>query len=469
MKRLFLILLFALSASACRPAPPLRPEALPAPPIEFTLPQVEKAVLSNGIRVYIRADHELPLVSLTAMLDGGSILDPPEKSGRAALLARALRNGGAGDRSADAVDAELERLAADFSVSADAYSLQLSLSLLSRDLDTGLDLLEATLRRPLLAEERVELGRRQMIESIRRQNDHPQARAGRAFARAVYGEHPLGREASESSLRAINRADLTGFLEQVAHPDNLWIAVSGDVDSKTLLAALERRFGDWPAGGYVAASLPPLPPPSAPALYLAEKAVPQTVVMLGGLGFDKNDPGQQAARVMNYILGGGGFNSRLMQKIRSEEGLAYSVFTHFQVGRRLPGIFVAQAETKNASALEVVKLMQQGMTTLQNEPVSAAELKSAKESLINSFVFSFTDPHEIVTQAMRLDFYGYPAGYLDQWRAGIDAVTVADVQQAARERLDLSRFSIVLVGDAAGFSAPPASLNLPVRTVPANE
>ena len=461
MKRLLLLPLLLLLA-ACAPQLP-RPDQLVYPPLTMQIPAVERLDLPNGIRLYLREDHELPLVQITALLGSGSIGDPAELTGRGALYAAVLRSGGAGERSPEAFDTAVEALAANLSIAVDSYATSLDLSLQTADLDAGLELLGDLLRRPRFAPERLELARKQAIEGVRRQDDDPGSVAQRTLMAALYGDHPLGRTPSVESLAAISREQLLGFHRQAAHPDNLWLAISGDFDRPALLARLDQLFGDWPRGNQPPQPLPAVTAAPRPVLLLAEKEIPQTTILLGELGIDKDAPDLHPVRVMNFILGGGGFNSRMMSEIRSDRGLAYSVYSHFQVGRRLPGAFFAGAETKSASTLEVLQLMRRQMETLRREPVSAAELALAKESLINSFVFAFTDTHEVVTQQLRLDYYGYPADYLQRYQAEVAAVTLEQVQQAARERLDPARQTIVLVGNPRQFDSPPESLGLPVE------
>lgn len=463
MRRLLAFGLGLLSLlSGCAPTLS-RPDHIQTPPLHFVVPQVDHTTLSNGIHLYFREDHELPLVSLTVMARGGAGDDPADKVGLASLLARALRTGGAGPRTPDQVDAGLERIAADFNISADTYSLSFELSLLATDLLFGIDLLRDTLRTPGLDPSRIELARRQMLEAIRRQNDHPQAIAGRVFQKAVYGDSPLGRTPTEESVQAISHSDLLAAYREIITPGNLWIAVSGDFDRAQIIAALEARFSSWSVQESPPRPLPQLGHPAGGIVIVGQKEVPQTVVMLGQLGVDKSAVDLQAVRVMNFILGGGSFNSRMMKEIREERGLAYSVQSYFQVGRFLPGPFVAQCETRSGTTLEALNLMRAEIERIRNEQVTSEELRVAKESLINSFVFSFTDPHEVVTQAMRLDFYDYPADYLQSYRDKIEALTIADVQKAARERLHPEQMTIVLVGDEARFDAPVASLGLPIE------
>ncbi|PKN11530.1 MAG: insulinase family protein [Deltaproteobacteria bacterium HGW-Deltaproteobacteria-4] len=462
MKKIsYLVCVLSVLLVGCS-APPFRPDQISTPPLHFAVPQIEPIILTNGIRVYLKEDHELPLIQLTVMAPGGAINDPAEKAGLASLLAKSLRTAGTGSRSAEEMDIDLEQLAADFSVSADTYALTFDLSLLASDLVGGLDLLQEVLRTPAFEVERLELARKQTLEAIRRQNDHPQAIASRTLLQAIYGDHPLGRTPTEATVTAISREDLLAAYQGSFSPEKLWIAVSGDFDREQLLAGLEARFASWPAQQPVPQILPPLVDGNAGVVIHGQKDLPQSVVMLGQVGIDKGAPDQHAVRVMNFILGGGGFNSRMMKEIREERGLAYSVYSYFQVGRFLPGPFIAQCETKSSTTIEALKLMLAAMETIREQPVRAEELHIAKESLNNSFVFSFANPHEVVTQAMRLDFYDYPDDYLESYRDKVEALSLTDIQQAARDHLQPEQLSIVLIGNEQGFEASLTTLGFPL-------
>ena len=171
-------------------------------------------------------------------------------------------------------------------------------------------------------------------------------------------------------------------------------------------------------------------------------------------------------RVMNAILGGGGFNSRLMREIRSNRGLAYSVYSYFMIGRRLPGSFIANGESKNSSAMLMASLMLKEMETIRTELVSEEELKLAKESRVNSFVFAFTDTHDVLTQQMRLDYFDYPDGYLQTYREKVMTITREDVLRVANEYLQPERMVVVLVGRPDGYEALAEELHRTIRMVP---
>ena len=442
-----------------------QPGQLDYPALDFHLPDVQTITLVNGIRLYLKEDKELPLVQMTAMVGSGAMTTPEGKTGLDGLFGSTWRTGGAGDRTPEALDEYLDFLAADLSASMGAYSAQLSLSLRSEDLDKGLAVLSDLLIRPRFAEQRLELARLQAQESLRRQNDSPGAISRRLLMAALYPHHYLGYSPTAESLAAVTRQDLVDFQQTYFAPNNLWIAVSGDFDRENLLRLLDDNLGDWPQRQVPLQQLPEVTRSKAGAIQVAAKELPQTTIVIGDLGLTKDHPDQYAVRVLNYILGGGGFNSRMMREIRSNRGLAYSAYSYFQVGRRLPGPFVAGTETKNASVVPALGLTRDIMTGLREELVSDEELQLAKESQINSFVFGFEDTHAVVSQKMSLAFFGYPDDYLARYRDRIAAVTAEDVQRAAREFIDLSRQQIVLVGNPEGFRHELEKFNLPVVDV----
>jgi zinc protease len=465
MIRLFRWLLptFLLLLAGCATQSPARPDQLSFAPLEFEVPRIEAVTLANGIRLYLHEDHELPLVDISVMTGSGGIADPPDQTGLTDLLAALLRTGGAGRLSPEAFDHELERMAADFTVAADTYTTQMALSLRRDDLRAGLEMLRDVLYRPKFDAGRLELARRQAIELVRRQDDDPGSLAARELMRALYGEHPLGRSPSVAGLETIRREDLIARHRRDLAETPLWIGISGDFEGAEVTRLMTEIFADRTSGPGSKAPVPPLVSAEAPALWLAEKEIPQSTILFGEVAIDKDNPDLPAVRVMNFILGGGGFNARLMREVRSNRGLAYSVYSYYDVGRRLPGPFVAGGETKNGAAAEVVALMRDIMNDLRENPVTAEELRLAQESLINSFVFAFSNSHQVLNQQMRLDYYDYAPDYLQTYRDKIAAVTVEDVQRAARAYLNPERQQLVLVGNPAEFAAPPESLGLPVK------
>jgi predicted Zn-dependent peptidase len=253
-----------------------------------------------------------------------------------------------------------------------------------------------------------------------------------------------------ASVGKITREDLKSFHDRYFRPDRIILAVSGDIDSAAVAKRIETAFAKWEKA---AEPLPIIPPPLEKVtaqVLLAQKDINQSAIRMGHLGLDKDSPDIYSVRVMDYILGGG-FTSRLTQEIRSNQGLAYNVGSHFDIGRRFIGTFIAETETKSESTAKAIGLMREIIAGMTREPVSEQELTLAKESIINTFIFGFAKSDAVVNQQARLEFYGYPDGYLEQYRDNIAKVTREDVLSAARKYLHPEAMVFSVAGNAKAF------------------
>ena len=445
------------------PAPD--PRTMTFPPLSFEIPRAERVQLKNGMVVYLLENHELPLVNVSAYVKTGSIYEPADKVGLAGITGAVMRSGGSQDIPPEKLDAELEFMASSIETSIGAENGTASFACLAKNIDRTMELFAQVLMHPAFREDRLTLAKNGTIDALRRQNDDPKAIAERELARAVYAGHPLGSHPTIASVSSITRDDLVAFHRRFFRPEGMILAVSGDFDRKKFLAQLEKAFAGWEPS---AEPLPAVAQPTEvkPELLYAPKEVSQTVIRMGHLGIDKDNPDLYAIRVMDFILGGG-FTSRLTTEIRSNLGLAYNVDSYFDVGRRFPGTFRAETETKTEATVRVIDLMKQIITGMTKAPVSDQELALAKDSIVNSFIFGFTKPEMVVTQRARLEFFGYPAGYLENYRKNIATVTKDDVLRVARKYLQPERLTVVVVGEGARFDKPLSTLG-PVREIDLN-
>jgi zinc protease len=448
---LFLSLLMALTAYA---GTAVDPRKMTFPPLAFRVPTAERVVLDNGMIVYLLPDRELPLVSIQAFIGTGSVYDAADKIGLAGLTGAVLRGGGTTLTSPEALDDELEFMASSIESGISEDIGTVSMSCLKKNLDRTLELFAQVLTEPAFREDRVVQGKNLTIETIRRQNDDPKEVADRELVKAIYRDHPLGRYPTIESVSSLTRDDLVAFHARYFHPNNIILAVSGDFDRAEMLDTLKKDFAGWKR---VEVSLQPVPEPvlnSAPEILLVKKDINQTVVRMGHLGIDKNNPDLYAITVMNAILGGNGFSSRLMSVIREKEGLAYNVDSSFRAGRRFPGTFTAETETKAATTAKAISLMERMIADMTRQPVTDDELSLARESIINSFIFAFTTPASVVAQQARIEYFGYPKGYLENYRKNIAKVTKDDVLRVARKYLLPDKMILVVVGDEKKFDKP---------------
>jgi predicted Zn-dependent peptidase len=362
-----------------------------------------------------------------------------------------MRSGGAGGVTPEKMDDELEFMASSVESGIGSDMGTVSMSTLKKNFSRTLQILGDVLQRPDFSEKRIEIYRRQVIEGLRRQNDVPKDIAGREINKAIYANHPLGKVITFDSINAITRQDLVDFHQRFYRLDNMILAVSGDFERAALLKELNSLFKAEKS--HAALVLPDIKQPEQlfkGEIIYGRKDVNQTVIRMGHLGLTKDTPDIYAVRLLDYILGGS-FTSRLTMEIRTNQGLAYSVGSHFDIGRRFTGSFVAQTETKAESTGKAINLMKKIITGMTQAPVTDAELNAAKEYMINSFMFGFTSPASIVSQRARLEYYNYPDGYLEQYRDNIAKVTKADILNAAKKYLHPDAFKLVVVGDATKF------------------
>jgi zinc protease len=460
MKRLIISILFTIASVATSFAADsgrANPRTMGFPPLRYDIPKAERVLLECGMPVYLLRDPELPIINITAMVRSGSVYEPASLSGLASLTGSVMRSGGAGGLTPEAMDDELEFMASSVESGIGPDMGTVSLTSLTKNFSRTLRIFTDVLLRPDFSEKRADIARKHLIEGLRRQNDDPKEIAGREITRAVYAGHPLGNVPTPDTANAITRQGMIDFHRRFFRVDNMILAVSGDFDRAAMLRELNAAFGK--AAAQPATVLPEVPQPAA--VYAAEviygnKEVNQTVIRMGHLGVTKDSPELYALRILDYILGGS-FTSRLTMEIRTNQGLAYNVGSHFDIGRRFTGSFIAETETKAESTSRAITLMKDIIGGMTKAPVTDQELNAAKEYIINSFMFGFTSPASIVTQRARLEYYGYAADYLEKYRDNISRVTREDVLAAARKHLKPEAFKLVVVGDAAKFDKPLSS------------
>ncbi|MEI7818301.1 MAG: pitrilysin family protein, partial [Desulfuromonadales bacterium] len=383
-----------------------------------------------------------------------SVYEPAAKSGLASMVGSVMRSGGAGGIAPEKMDDELEFMASAVESAIGSDMGTVSLATLKKNLGPTLQTFRDVLLLPDFKEKRLEIARSQVVEALRRQNDDPKEIAGREVGRAIYAGHPLGDITTFESVSSITRQDLVDFHQRYFRLDNMILAVSGDFEQAALIKELNSIFKPVKYSSII--ELPQVAQPKqlfqGEVLY-GKKDVNQTVIRMGHLGLTKEAPDIYAVRLLDYTLGGS-FTSRLTMEIRTNQGLAYSVGSHFDIGRRFTGSFVAETETKAESTAKTINLMKKIITELTKEPVSDAELSAAREYMINSFMFGFTSPSSIVNQRARLEYYGYPDGYLEKYRDNIAKVTKKDILSAALKYLHTDAFKLVVIGDSTKFDQP---------------
>ncbi len=455
MKRLLLICLLMTCCASLfaqeKPVPRHARDLPPRTPVKFNPPSPTQRTIA-GTQVLYLAENDVPLFKVHVLVRGGDYYDPAEKGGLSALTARAMRTGGAGKWTPESFDQTLENMAGQLSVSSSRDGITLDLNVLSRDSSKGLDLLFALMSSPSLDATALETERGRMIEGIRRQDDQPFALAMRAYRTSMYGkDSPWAHHATVESVKALTTADISGWHQTLFHRGNMIIGVSGRFQPAWLLQTLKTRLRAIPKGKGIA-----IPPPGKPVnknsrIVIFPKKVQQATVLIGNptttlLKADGNlNEDRYAMEVMNFILGGGGFNSRITREVRSNRGLAYSAgsFWFFGTG---PGFFAAYTQTRLDKVAEAMGVMRDECRRIRQESISAEELKLAQDSLVNKYVFKFSSTSAIVNQAVYLTYNGYPRGYLASYPDRIRSVTESDVLRVAQKYLHPEKFTHLVLG-----------------------
>lgn len=417
----------------------------PAP--AFAGRMADREVLPNGMVLLHEERSSLPIVRVVLAVKAGSIAERVEKAGLANLTA-ALLNEGTEKRSSKEISDEIEFVGGELSTSGGADYVTVTLSVLKKDVDLGFDLLSDIILNPVFSEDEIKRKKAVIISSIMQQKEEPGIVASKAFKKAVFGNHPYGRpvEGTEESLNAMTRRDIIDFHREYYVPDNAILSVVGDITKNELHSLLDRYFKGWAKKGML--EKPPLVPAplSAPEIIKIDKDLTQANIILGHIGIGRENPDFYAVSVMNYILGGGGFASRLMDNIRDNKGLSYDVHSFFSANK-YGGSFQAGLQTKNRTANAAIGEILKEMETMRTEPVSDKELSDAKSYLTGSFPLRIDSNSKIASFLIAVEFYNLGLDYVDKYKNLIEAVTKDDVLRVAKKYLDTKDYVLVMVGN----------------------
>jgi zinc protease len=460
---------------------PDRPEKLRFAPIRFETPRARdyKAKLRNGVPAFVTPNGKegTPLVRVTVSWRGGAHLDPKGREGLAALFGSQLTQGGTAKLDAAKLEDRLETLAATLTSSCTDTSGSVSLQVLDKDLTEGLGLLMQALTEPAFAQDRLDLAKRQGRQRVSRRNDDVTSIATYQMKYLLFGEsHFASADDTTASLEAITRDDLVAFHARLLHPANLFVAASGQFDRKAMVDALNLTVGAIKPGREARVS-PAVPAPDfarPPGLYVTDKDAPQAMIRWAFPGIRRTDSDWHAAFVTNQILGGRGFTSRLMKKIRSDEGLTYGVYSTLEPGTYWRGDVTGGLQTKNRSVAYALRLALDEIRKLKEQPVSDDELRVNKAGIIEAFPSQWATRQAVANRFADEARESWPEDWWASYREKIQAVTAADVQRMARKLFDTENMVILAVGKASemepGDTDHPGALKdvvpLPEKTLP---
>jgi zinc protease len=434
-------------------------QQIPVPPLPAFKPQQPKRIqLANGMVIFLQEDHELPLISASTRIRGGSRNEPAAKRGLVDIYGEVWRTGGTKAQTGDQLDDFLEARAAKVETGGGPDSTSIALNCLKADFDDVFKVFVELLRNPEFRADKLDLAQKQADDSISRRNDEISGIAHREAVKLAYGkDNPYARQPEYFTIAAVTRQDLLDWHKTYVHPNNLILGLSGDFDSKVMEAKLRAAFESWPKG-------PELPKdgiqyhPAKPGYYLIPKEdVNQSSIHMVGLGTTRNNPDYYAIFVFNEAFGGG-FSSRLFNDIRTKRGLAYSVGGGIGTNFGHPGILQFVLGTKSQSTIESIQALDEDIANLFRQAITEDEIKHAKDAILNAFIFRLDSPDKVLAERMTYEFYGYPSDWLDKFPIEIQKVTPADIKRVAAKYVHRDQLAVLVVGNTKEFDKPLSSL-----------
>lgn len=419
------------------------------------LPQISSAAeligkripLENGMVLLLSEKHDIPMITVSMAIKAGSTAEPEDKPGLASITASLLMQG-TSRRSAGRINSEIDFIGGSLSVAGGNDFASASLRVLKKDIRTGFDLLSDVLMNPVFDQKEIDRKVKETLAEIQRQKEEPGIVAGEAFTKAVYGRHAYGRTNDDVAayLPKLTRQDIFNFYTARYSPNRTIIAVVGDVNEKEIIALLQEYFKGWKRSDQ---PLPASVPPSViekTVVHKINKNITQANIDMGNIGISRENPDFYAVMIMNYILGGGGFSSRLMDNIRDNKGLAYDVHSVFSAQKE-PGAFSVSIQTKNESANEVIAETLKEIRRIQTETVSDKELADAKAYFTGSFPLKMDTYAKIAGILTSIEIYNLGLDYPQKYSALINAVTREDIKRVAKQYLHPDSLVIVVVAN----------------------
>jgi zinc protease len=423
------------------------PADLKFPNLDFQPQYPDYVQLKKGLELYYIQNGEIPVVNVMIIFKSGEILDPADKVGVSGLTADLLVNGGTKKLTPEQIEDQLDLLGSEIEISGSNEYTQINVWSLKKNFDQTWQLVTEMLNEPRFDENRLQVAKAKAVEEVRRQWDNPIGTGVVMLNQLIFGkDHPQSRHPSTKGLESITREDINQFYQQHIKNREMVIACTGDFKPANIQALLKKSFSNWQCLPAEMTTYPKTELASKPGIYfLNKKDMTQAVVCLGHLGINNLDEDNVEMNVLNFIYGAGSFNSRLMQEIRSNRGLAYMAFGAVISGKDR-GPFINLSMTKSGSVNEVITLFKEIMADITSKNVKEEELKTAKMSQVNSFVHRFNNPASVLVQTVLRKLDGHPQNYLKTYVPKIEQVNENKVLEMAKRTIHPDQLITVVIG-----------------------
>jgi predicted Zn-dependent peptidase len=424
------------------------PYDLTYPDLKYVPPRVKehRVTLKNGIVAYVVEDKKLPVFDIHAIIRTGSIEDPEDKGGLAELTAMLLESGGTRHIKSDSLDELLEFHAASLSSGCGLTSAEVSLSLLSENTDFALHIFNEVLRYPAFEKKKINLSKTKLVETIKRRFDHPKISLQIIYDYAVYGKGKISDLITEADIHRIQKKDILKFYSRYYRPENLIIAVSGRFDKSEMEKKLNNTLGAWQPAGTPETVFPDIPASFKKSFYFVEKPINQAYIRMGLPLLKRPHPDYYPLTLMNWVLGGASFTSRISKKIREHEGLAYHAGSSVRCGYFFPGNFNVYLETKSPSAAYALRLVFDEIKRFLKDGALEAELAAGKQSLIDAFPAIFKTGEDIAVTFASSLYRKRADDHFDVYRDKIRAIGLDEIDRVAKEYINPENMAICIVG-----------------------
>jgi len=417
--------------------------AIAASPVDAM--DIKRVTSPAGIEAWLVESHANPLIAMRFAFRGGASQDPANKQGLAYFVSGMIDEG-AGDLDSVAFQERLQTLALRIDFDAGRDVMLGNVQMLTANNDESFELVRLAMAKPRFDADAVERVRAQIIAGLKFDENDPEEVASLAWDRLAFRDHPYGRpiKGTKASIAAISRDDLQDYVRRVFALDKLVITVVGDIDADTLGRALDHVFGPLPEASSLS-RVNDVKPPLGPSREIITMEVPQSVAQFGHRAFSRKDDDFMAAYILNYIIGGGGFSSRLMEEVREKRGLAYSVHSNifpYQHG----AVFVGRVATKNEAVAQSLAVIKSALKRLAEEGPSAEELASAKSYLTGAYALRFESSSSIANQLLWIQIEDLGIDYVDKRNELIEQVTLEDIMRVAKRLIEADRLITTIVG-----------------------